>query len=214
MVLDLAASLERHRPPCDALPIDLRSEEDVSRAAAALASRWPRIDGFVNLAGYAGPVQPLAETDARAFDEVVAVNLRGLFLSTKAALPLLGDGAGVVLIASGLAQAVRPGFGPYAAAKAGVVAMAKTLALECAPRVRVNVVAPGLVDTAFLRGGTGRSDETGASLVALDRYLASVPLGRLARPDDVTGPVEFLLDTSSGFMTGQVLWVNGGTYMP
>ena len=213
LVLDLLASLERHPPPCEAVPIDVTCAASVARAAAALAERWPIIDGFVNLAGHAGPVRPLAETEASSFDDVVAVNLRGAFLATKAVLPRLEGGGSVVLIASGLAQAVRPGFGPYAAAKAGVLAMTKTLALECAPRVRVNAVAPGLVDTAFLRGGTGRSDEARESLVALERYRASVPLGRLARPEDVAGPVEFLLGPASGFMTGQVLWVNGGSYM-
>lgn len=83
-----------------------------------------------------------------------------------------------------------------------------------APRVRFNAVAPGLVDTAFLRGGTGRSAEDQDAIVNLEAYRTATPLQRLALPEDVVGPIEFLLSPASSYMTGQVLWVNGGGYMP
>jgi NAD(P)-dependent dehydrogenase (short-subunit alcohol dehydrogenase family) len=70
------------------------------------------------------------------------------------------------------------------------------------------------VDTAFLRGGTGRSPEDRESIVPLDAYRAMTPMKRLALPEDIVGPIDFLLSAASGFMTGQVLWVNGGGYMP
>jgi len=78
----------------------------------------------------------------------------------------------------------------------------------------VNAVGPGAVDTAFLRGGTGRSDEDGATNLDIAGYSAMMPLKRIAVPDDVVGPVMFLLGPDSAYMTGQVLWVNGGAYMP
>ncbi|MCY0151144.1 SDR family oxidoreductase [Hoeflea alexandrii] len=148
------------------------------------------------------------------FDEITGGNLRGAFLAAKAALPLMAHGSSVVMISSGLASNVRPGYGAYSVSKAGVIAMTKVFALENAPRVRFNAVAPGLVDTAFLRGGTGRSQEDHEAIVNLEAYRAATPMQRLALPEDVVGPVEFLLSPASSFMTGQVLWVNGGGYMP
>ncbi len=72
----------------------------------------------------------------------------------------------------------------------------------------------GTADTAFLRGGTGRPDEDKAVSLDVDAYSAVIPLRRIAVPDDVAGPVVFLLGPQSGYMTGQTLWVNGGAYMP
>lgn len=214
VVLDLPASLERHKPEVASIGIDVLSEDAITTVVAELGRQWPSLDGFVNLAGYNSRIQPLIETTADYFDDVVAGNLRGAFLSTKSMLPLMAESSSIVMVASGLASFIRPGYGSYAAAKAGVVALAKTLAHECAPKVRVNTVAPGLVDTAFLRGGTGRSDETGESVVSFAPYLAAIPLKRLAAPEDVVGPIRFLLGPDSGYMTGQVLWINGGAYMP
>lgn len=213
VVLDLPASLERHRPDVPAIGIDVLSESAIATAAGEL-DRGGALDGFVNLAGYNGSLQPLAETTSDYFDDVIAGNLRGAFLATKAILPLMADGGSVVMVASGLARFTRPGYGAYAAAKAGVIALANTLALENAPRLRVNTVAPGLVDTAFLRGGTGRSDESADSVVDFTPYRNAIPLRRLADPADIVGPIRFLLGRDSAYMTGQTLWINGGAYMP
>ena len=79
--------------------------------------------------------------------------------------------------------------------------------------MRANVVAPGAVDTAFLRGGTGRSGED-RQPIDTTAYGAMVPLKRIAEPDDIVGPILFLLGSASRYMTGQTLWVNGGAYMP
>ncbi|MDN2583173.1 SDR family oxidoreductase [Aquibium sp. ELW1220] len=214
VVLDLAASLERHSLDVPSVAVDVLSEASIGTAMQELSSRVPALDGFVNLAGYNSRIQPLAETSSDYFDDVIAGNLRGAFLSTKAVMPLMAEGGSVVMVASGLAHFVRPGYGSYAAAKAGVVALTKTFAHEWALTVRVNAVAPGLVDTAFLRGGTGRSDESGESVVSLEAYRNAIPMKRLAYPDDVVGPIRFLLGQDSAYMTGQVLWVNGGGYMP
>lgn len=214
VVLDLPASLERHKLDVASIAIDVLSEAAIATSIAELGRHWNGLDGFVNLAGYNSKLQPLAETSADYFDDIIAGNLRGAFLSTKAVLPLMAEGSSLVMVASGLASFVRPGYGSYAASKAAVIALAKTLALECAPKVRVNTVAPGLVDTAFLRGGTGRSDESGDSVVNFAPYLSAIPLKRLALPDDVVGPIRFLLGPDSAYMTGQVLWINGGAYMP
>ena len=88
------------------------------------------------------------------------------------------------------------------------------MALEAAPRVRVNAVAPAAVDTAFLRGGTGRSNEDKPLSLNVEKYIQTTPLARMASPQDIVGPIMFLLGPDSNFMTGQTLWVNGGGYMP
>ena len=209
-VLDLPASLAAHPGDCDSRPIDLRDPDSVTAAFDGLGP----IDGFVNLSGFSGPRIPLEETPLDTFDEVMTGNHRGAFLATKAALPLLraGRDPAIVTVASGLAQAVAPGFGPYGAAKAAMVHLTKTLALELAPAIRVNAVGPAAVDTDFLRGGTGRAARE--PLIDTAAYTATIPLRRMAGPADITGPILFLLGPDAAFMTGQTLWINGGAYMP
>jgi len=214
LVLDLPASLARHPPQAPSIPVDIKDEASVDAAAAALAGGALPLDGFVNLAGFTRGLRSVCETPTDAFDETLSGNLRGAFLASRALVPHLGEGASVVQVASGLAQHIRPGHGAYAMAKAGVLALTKTMAVELAPRVRVNCVAPGLVETAFLTGGTGRSDESAEPFLSVEAARAGVPLARHARPRDVVGPIRFLLGDDSAFMTGQVLWVNGGAYMP
>lgn len=216
VIMDLAASLAAHPSDDPSIAVDLTDEASVTAAFEALDAIAPVLGGFVNLAGYNSKLQPLAQTEADYFDQILAGNLRGCYLAAKAAMPrIVQDGTGAVVnITSGLASHVRPGFGAYSASKAAVIAMTKTLALEHAPQVRVNAVAPSAVDTAFIRGGTGVSDEKGASVINIEAYTAMTPLRRFAQPKDVTGPIRFLLGPDSGFMTGQVLWVNGGGFMP
>lgn len=216
-VLDLAASLARHPVPpgVRAIAVDGASEASVDTAFAALAEEGG-LEGFVNLAGFASPMQALGDVATATWDDVVTGNLRTAFLSARAALPLLARGRApaMVLMVSGLAAFTRPGYGPYAASKAAMISMTKTLALEAAPAIRVNAVGPGAVDTAFLRGGTGRSDEDEPTRLDIAGYSAVIPLKRIAVAEDVVGPTLFLLGPDSAYMTGQVLWVNGGAYMP
>ena len=213
-VLDLEASLARHSLPSgvECRAIDLSDETTIAPAFEGLTT----IHGFVNLAGFMTGINPLEQTSTAEFDEVLTVNFRGAYLAAKAVLPMLrasGNGS-MVNIVSGLAAFVRPGYGLYGASKAAMIHLTKTLALEAAPTVRVNAVGPAAVDTAFLRGGTGRSDEDAPSSLDIDAYVKMTPLARMAVADDVVGPTMFLLGPDSAFMTGQTLWVNGGGYMP
>jgi len=218
-VLDLATSLARHAPPADVLTvaIDVTDEASVGRAFAVVRTAFGALDGLVNLAGFTRERTAVADTSRAAWSEVIGGNLDGTFLCCRAALPLLlaGEGAAIVNASSGLALKPTPGYGPYSAAKAGVLALTRLLAQENAPQVRVNAVAPSAVDTAFLRGGTGRSgDGGGPTRLDLDAYLKSVPLGRIGTPEDVVGPILFLLGPASAYVTGQTLHVNGGLLMP
>jgi 3-oxoacyl-[acyl-carrier protein] reductase len=218
-VLDMPASLAAHPPPGAALtiPMDATVEDEVENGLAVLEADWGGLEGFVALAGFAGPRIPAEETPADLWREVTGGNLAATFLPCRAALRLLRQGTApaMVLTSSGLATKAAPGYGPYAAAKAGVLALTRVLAAENAPWLRVNAVAPSAVETAFLSGGTGRGGEAPGAAAHLDRaaYVRSIPLGRIAVPSDVVGPILFLLGPGSAYLTGQTLHVNGGQAM-
>lgn len=229
-VIDLPGSLERHELPegVATLPYDARDDDSAAQAFARLAEAWDgALDGLVHLPGYMPPPRPIEDLTAGEIDEAMSVNLRSAFLAVKAALPMLRQGAGetgsasgMVFAASGLATLVEKTTGTYSAAKAGIVALAKGLAKENAPAVRANCIAPGAVDTAFLRGGTGRGGDVTLKNeqdfpAGMDNsaMLATIPLGRIAVTDDIVGPVLFLLSEKSRFMTGQTLYINGGRLM-
>ena len=193
------------------IPIDA---VDPGSVEAAFAAAGPVLDGLVHLAGFTRPRTPAVEVDPPDWREVIEGNLDSAYLCLRAAAPLLGQATApsVVLTSSGLALKATPGYGPYAAAKAGVLALMRTCAAELAPRIRVNAVAPSAVETPFLTGGTGRPART----VGFDQdaYVKTVPLARMAIPDDIVGPILFLLGPASGYITGQTLHVNGGLLLP
>ena len=220
-VLDLPISLSKHPPPntCLSIALDATEENSVNDAFSTVEQAWGGLDVMVNLCGFANDFTPLAETDVDAWTDVTDGNMRTAFLCAHAAIPLLrkaANGGSMVNTSSGLAYKGMPGTSAYGAAKAGVIALSKSLANECAPDIRVNVIAPGAVDTAFLRGGTGRGgeDTDRDANIDLDHYASITPLNRLAVVDDVVGPILFLSGDAARFITGQVIHINGGGYMP
>ncbi|MCW5771097.1 MAG: SDR family oxidoreductase [Rhodospirillaceae bacterium] len=220
-VIDLPRSLEKHPAPegALALPADATDAADVGRAFDEIGRVWSGIDALVFLIGFTiAPPTKIAALAPAQWDEVIAGNLRSGYLVARAALPLLerGTAPAMVMVSSGLGFNVLPGFGPYAAAKAGLVGLAKALAIEAAPAIRVNAVAPSAIETAFMRGGTGRGPDdpdAGAWFRGGD-YARLFPLGRLAEVEDVVGPILFLIGPAAGFMTGQTLHINGGRITP
>ncbi len=218
-VLDLPQSLQMHPPAAElSLALDATDEKQVVDAFARVDAQFGALDGLVNLAGFSRGVQAVDATSLETWNEVMTGNLTSTFHCCRAALPLLrrGKGAAIVNLASGLGVKPVPGHGPYSVAKAGIIQMTRLMAQENAPQVRVNAVAPSAVDTAFLRGGTGRGgdDAVNARHVDLGNYLRTVPLGRLAQADDIVGPILFLLSDAARYITGQTLHVNGGALMP
>jgi NAD(P)-dependent dehydrogenase (short-subunit alcohol dehydrogenase family) len=149
----------------------------------------------------------------------MAVNLRAAFLCARFALPHLhrSDDACIINVSSSLAYNPNKGSAAYVASKGGMVSLTKALAMENAPRVRANVVAPSAVDTEFLYGGTASPDASPDDhlfKLTLPSYLSGIPMGRLAEPADVVGPILFLAGPGARYITGQVLHVNGGRITP
>lgn len=217
VVADLAASIARHgHTGLRSVAMDAKDAASVQQAVDQAAADLGGLDACVNLVGYMSAAQPLAQTEVAVWDDVLRGNLDSAFYLSRAVLPHLhrSPRASLVHVSSGLGAWARPGYGAYGPAKAGLLLMMRELALENAPKVRINAVAPGAVDTAFLRGGTGRSDEAGQARVDPASYGQVVPLGRIAQPMDVVQPILFLLSPASAYMTGQTLHINGGTYMP
>ncbi len=147
------------------------------------------------------------------------INLRAAFLCARFALPHLqrSDDPCIINVSSSLAFNPNKGFAAYVASKGGLVSFTKALAMENAPRVRANVVAPSAVDTEFLYGGTATPDANVDDHIfksKLSSYVSGIPLERLAEPADVVGPILFLAGPGARYMTGQVLHVNGGRITP
>ncbi len=219
-VLDLPSSLGAAPlpRPVRAIAVDATDAAAVDRAFATLGAVWPALDGVVGLAGFMTERIPVDRLTPAQWDHLVDGNLRSAFLVARAALPMLraGRDPALVFVSSGLAQRVMPGYAGYAASKAGLIALTKAIAVENAGALRANAVAPGAVDTAFLDGGTGRDRGAAVPLPRFDvpAYEKTVPMGRIGTPRDIVGPILFLLGPASRYMTGQVLYVNGGALTP
>lgn len=217
LIMDLPASLERRGigQGKHAIPVDLRDEAGIAEAFSTIGRSGIKLDGIAICSGYTAGADRIADLETARFDDVLSANLRGPFLALRQAVPHLADGASIVLLTTAIGQIGAPGYAAYGASKAALNALTRILAAELAPSVRVNGVAPGAVDTAFIRGGfgSGAGEEGDPERFDADDYIARVPLGRMAIPDDVVGPVLFLLSEAARHITGQVLHVNGGAFM-
>jgi NAD(P)-dependent dehydrogenase (short-subunit alcohol dehydrogenase family) len=185
-------------------PGDVSSATNADRLAAAVRTRWGRLDGLVNAAGIA-PMASLADTDPDTWDRAFAVNVRGPYLLCRALGPLLGDGRSpaVVNVSSTLAEKPIPGMAAYNASKAALNQLTRSLALEWAPTIRVNAVMPAVVDTP-IHADRGL---TAAQVHEMDRLH---PMQRIGRPADVASLIVFLLSDASSWMTGTVIPIDGG----
>jgi 3-oxoacyl-[acyl-carrier protein] reductase len=180
---------------------DVTDGRDVARLLDTCRDEFGTLDVVVNNAGIDAD-RPFEELDDAEWERVIDTNLTSLFRVTSAALPLLGERASVVNVGASLANRGRAGRTHYTAAKAGILGLSRSLCKELGPRgVRVNTVAPGIVET-----------EPGAGLppALRERIVGMIPAGRLATPQDVADAVLFLASPLSSYVSGVTLNLDGG----
>ncbi len=189
-------------------PCDVRSLSEVQRAVAEAEAALGGLDGLVNNAGINAYFDAVAMTEDE-WDTVFAVDLKAAWLLAKATLPGLIERRGAIVNMSSIqAQLTIEGFFPYAAAKAGLEGLTRSLALEYAPvGVRVNAVAPGYTDTRLLREWLDLQPDPEATLGSV---VAKIPMRRVTDPREVGNAVVFLLSDQASAITGTTLAVDCG----
>ncbi len=197
---------------------DVSDSNDVARAFTETLSHFGRLDILVNNAGIGNPPKTIVEMDDKGWDRTIAVNLRSVFLCSRAAARQMiaqGDGGRIISVAS---QAGKTGYArltPYCASKAGIILFTQAFAKEVASQgILVNCVCPGTIDTPLLRGGI--EEATGGAIPfeeAVKMALPTIPLGRVGYPADVARLITFLASDEADYMTGQAINVSGGQEM-
>jgi NAD(P)-dependent dehydrogenase (short-subunit alcohol dehydrogenase family) len=188
------------------IELDASDRAAVEAAVETVVKDTGRLDIFAANAGIGGPT-PFLETSDEGWDRVMAINLRGAFIGVQTAgraMRRLGKGGRIVVTASTNSFWMESDLAAYNASKAGVLAMARTAAMELAPYgITVNAVGPGLIATDLTRSVT--EDPKNAA-----EYLRQIPAGRFGTPDDVAGAVAYLVSPDAAWITGHLLVVDGG----
>lgn len=178
----------------------------VERIFAGVDRGFGRLDLFVGNAGI-WPVEevPLGRMAQERWRRTMAANLDSVYYTTRAALRRMGSGGRVVLVSSTAGQRGEAMHADYAASKGAILSLTKSLAVEYAPGIAVNCVAPGWVDTEMAEPALGGG--------ARERIAAGIPLRRIPPPEDIAGPIVFLLSDLARHVTGEILNVNGGSVL-
>jgi len=202
-----AAKVAKHiGPAAMAVKCDVTRRSDIDAAVAETATKFGGLNALVNNAGVAHVNKPVLEIDEKEFDRVFAVNVKGLFMFTQAVVPLMkGKGGVIINIGSTAGLRPRPGLSAYNATKGAVHNLTKTLAVELAPdKIRVCALAPVATDTPLLPTFLGPAPDM------REKFIATVPLGRLAMAQDIADAALFLASDEAKFLTGNIMEVDGG----
>ena len=187
---------------------DVRRAEDVRAMVAATVERFGRLDAAVNNAGIAGSFeQRLHEADDELFDQVLAINLKGVWHCMKAELEqMLPAGRGTIVNIASVAGLIgAPKAAAYTASKHAVVGLTRSAALDYAKRgIRVNAICPAYTDTAMVRGGIALNPALGTIM------QRAIPMGRLGSPEEIAAAAVWLCSEASSFVTGHPLVLDGG----
>ncbi len=185
---------------------DLADPAVIDRLSSGIQREFGRLDVLVANAGIWPPDEvALTAMSPEQWRRTMSANLDAVFLSTRAALRLMGPGGRVVLVSSTAGQRGEPYHADYAASKGAIIALTKSLAVECAPDILVNCVAPGWVETEM--SAPALTEESRA------RLQLTIPLGRIASAEHIAGPILFLCSELAGYVTGEVVNVNGGSVL-
>jgi 3-oxoacyl-[acyl-carrier protein] reductase len=190
-----------------ALGCDVTKSTEIDAAIRATLSVHDRIDILVNNAGVAHVNKPVTEIAEAEFDRVFAVNVKGLFMFSQAMVPVFRRQGGGVMINIGSTAGLRPrpGLSAYNATKGAVHTLTQTLAVELAPdKIRVCAIAPVATETPLLPTFLGPAPGQ------REKFQATVPLGRLAQPQDIANMALFLASDDAAFITGNIVEVDGG----
>lgn len=190
-----------------AVHVDVTKAAEVEAMVQAAVSRFGRLDVIFNNAGIEGAQAPTADCTEETFDRVISVNLKGVFLGMKYAIPaMLKGGGGSIINAASVAGLVGfPNLPAYCASKGGVIQLTKTAAIEYATQnIRVNATCPGVIWTPMVERLTGGGE------AAREGFSAMEPVRRMGKPEEVAALVLFLASDESSFVTGAALPVDGG----
>lgn len=199
----VAALGDRHL----AIQCDVSSEADVVRAMAKIRETYGRLDAVVNNAGVGSPHLPTLDQTLGSFERVVQIHLFGTFLVSREAVRLMQEqGAGSIVNISSIAGVLGlPKRNAYGAAKAGIIAMTRSMACEFASiGIRVNAVTPGFVATELVK----KLESEG--FIDMQKLASRVPMGRLGRPEEIAACVDFLCSPAASYVNGAILGVDGG----
>jgi NAD(P)-dependent dehydrogenase (short-subunit alcohol dehydrogenase family) len=190
-----------------AIRADSSSLADLDRVFATIEKDAGKLDVlFANAGG--GTFAPLGQITEEQYESTFGTNVKGLLFTVQKALPLLVDGASVILNSSTTGTKGTPAFSVYSATKAAVRNFARTWILDLAPRkIRINVLSPGPVETPGLKG---LAPDAEAAKGLLARMSSMVPLGRIGQPSEIAAAATFLASDDSSFVNGSELFVDGG----
>ena len=200
--------LDERGYPSETAVADISTPDGVASVIDSAARLHGRLDLLVHCAGRQ-IIKPVDALQPHEWDTVLGVNLKGAYLCARAALPLLAQQRGSIInICSVHAQASVEGFSSYAASKAGIVALTRSLAIECGPRgVRVNAISPGTIDSPLLEDYFSSCPDPAR---ARAEFLKFHPIGRFGTARDIGNMVTFLASDEAGFVTGADIVVDGG----
>ena len=207
-----AGAIEQKGGKAIAVTADVTKSADVAAYVKAAIDTYGRIDCFHNNAGIEGKVQPLHEYDEAAFDQLMGVNVKGVFLGLKHVIPhMIKQQSGAIVNTASIAGLVgSPNMAPYVASKHAVIGITKTVSGEVAAHgIRINAVCPGPVDTRMIHSVTAQISPSDADAVA-KRYAATIPLGRFCTVDEIANTVMFLCSDYASGITGAQYVIDGG----
>lgn len=202
---ETAAALRAQGGAAEAIALDVVSPASCASAVAHAVAKWGRLDGLVNASGVYR-VAPALELEERDWERTIDINVTGAFrLARAAGKVMVAQGSGTIVTLASVSSAVsNPRYAAYAASKAAVAHLTRVLAVEWAPHgVTVNAIGPAAIPTPLSQPIFADERQRHAA-------LARIPMGRFGTPEDIVGAAVFLLSPAGAFVTGQILFVDGG----